>query len=61
MTIQLLTVQLDNWSKQTCLSLAAATQHREFVAHTCCQALLSDLWLGGMQMQKYINLRVSQL
>ncbi|XP_072038624.1 transient receptor potential cation channel subfamily M member 3-like isoform X2 [Amphiura filiformis] len=57
-TIQLLTVQLDNWSKQTCLSLAAATQHREFVAHTCCQALLSDLWLGGLQMQKYINLRV---
>ena len=58
-TIQLITIQLDNWSKHTSLSLAAAGQHREFLAHPCCQRLLGDLWLGGMATTKYINLRVS--
>ncbi|XP_038077470.1 transient receptor potential cation channel subfamily M member 1-like [Patiria miniata] len=57
-TIQLITVQLDNWSKHTSLSLAAAGQHRDFLAHPCCQRLMSDLWLGGMVTTKYINLRV---
>ncbi|XP_071505230.1 transient receptor potential cation channel subfamily M member 3-like [Diadema antillarum] len=57
-TIHLLTVQLDNWSKHTCLSLAAMAQHREFMAHACCQVLLNDLWHGGLQAQKYINIKV---
>ncbi|XP_071793905.1 transient receptor potential cation channel subfamily M member 3-like isoform X1 [Asterias amurensis] len=57
-TIQLITIQLDNWSKHTSLSLARAGHHREFLAHPCCQRLLSDLWLGGMITTKYINLRV---
>ncbi|XP_041464047.1 transient receptor potential cation channel subfamily M member 3-like isoform X2 [Lytechinus variegatus] len=58
LTMQLLTVQLDNWSKHTCLSLAAMAQHNKFMAHACCQVLLNDLWHGGMQAQKYINIKV---
>ncbi|KAJ8028997.1 Transient receptor potential cation channel subfamily M member 3 [Holothuria leucospilota] len=57
-TLQLLTVKLDNWSDQTCLSLAAAAEHLDFMAHPCCQVLLSDLWMGGLQIRKYINLKV---
>ncbi|XP_033120583.1 transient receptor potential cation channel subfamily M member 1-like isoform X2 [Anneissia japonica] len=57
-TMQLLTVQLKNWSNQTCLSLAAIGNHREFTAHICCQLLLNDLWLGGLQLRKYMNFKV---
>ncbi|XP_071952061.1 transient receptor potential cation channel subfamily M member 3-like [Antedon mediterranea] len=57
-TMQLLTVQLKNWSNQTCLSIAAIGNHREFTAHICCQLLLNDLWLGGLQLRKYMNFKV---
>nr|QHX41567.1 transient receptor potential cation channel subfamily M member 3-like [Octopus vulgaris] len=57
-TQQLLTYELKNFSDQTCLSLAVAANHREFVAHTCCQMLLNDMWMGGLRMRKNTALRV---
>ncbi|XP_033750310.1 LOW QUALITY PROTEIN: transient receptor potential cation channel subfamily M member 3-like [Pecten maximus] len=57
-TQQLLTYELKNFSDQTCLSLAVAANHREFVAHTCCQILLNDMWMGGLQMRKNSSLKV---
>ena len=60
LTMQQLTVQLDNWSKHTCLSLAAMAQHQKFMGHACCQVLLNDLWHGGLQAQKYISIKVRE-
>ncbi|KAK4317577.1 hypothetical protein Pmani_011358 [Petrolisthes manimaculis] len=55
---QLLTYELRNWSKQTCLSLAVAVNHRALLSHTCCQILLADLWLGGLRTRKNTNVKV---
>ncbi|XP_064607878.1 transient receptor potential cation channel subfamily M member 3-like isoform X2 [Liolophura sinensis] len=57
-TQQLLTYELKNFSDQTCLSLAVAAYHREFIAHTCCQILLTDMWMGGLLMRKSTSLKV---
>ncbi|XP_014671784.1 PREDICTED: transient receptor potential cation channel trpm-like [Priapulus caudatus] len=57
-TQQLLTYELLNWSNQTCLSLAYTANHREFVAHTCCQLLLTEMWMGGLRMRKSTTLKV---
>ncbi|XP_023931927.1 transient receptor potential cation channel subfamily M member 3-like [Lingula anatina] len=57
-TKQLLTYELKNWSNQTCLSLAVSAVHREFLAHPCCQMLLTDMWMGGLNMRKYTVLKV---
>lgn len=56
---QLLTYNLDNWGDQCCLSLAVATGHEEFVAHTCCQTLLSEIWMGAMKMGEWASLKVT--
>ncbi|CAE1237860.1 TRPM3 [Acanthosepion pharaonis] len=60
-TQQLLTYELRNFSDQTCLSLAVAANHREFVAHTCCQMLLNDMWMGGLRMRKNTALKISYM
>ncbi|XP_052793004.1 transient receptor potential cation channel subfamily M member 3-like isoform X2 [Mya arenaria] len=57
-TQQLLTYELKNFSEQTCLSLAVEANHREFVAHTCSQMLLNDMWMGGLRMRKNTSLKV---
>ncbi|CAL4164580.1 unnamed protein product, partial [Meganyctiphanes norvegica] len=57
-THQLLTYELKNWSKQTCLSLAVAVNHRALLSHSCCQILLADLWLGGLRTRKSTNIKV---
>ena len=54
-TQQLLTYELKYWSEQTCLSLAVAASCREFIAHPCCQILLTDMWMGGLRMRKYTS------
>ena len=59
MAQQLLTYNLDNWGDQCCLSLAVATQHEEFVAHTCCQTLLTEIWMGAMKMEEWASLKVT--
>ena len=58
MAQQLLTYNLDNWGDQCCLSLAVATRHEEFVAHTCCQTLLTKIWMGAMKMGEWASLKV---
>ena len=58
-TQQLLTYELRQWSDQTCLSLAIAASHRDFLANTCCQILLTEMWLGALRMRKYTSLKVS--
>ncbi|XP_077863672.1 transient receptor potential cation channel subfamily M member 3 [Saccoglossus kowalevskii] len=57
-TQQLLTYELKNWSLLTCLSLAVSANHKEFIAHPCCQALLNDMWMGGLQMRKNTFIKV---
>ncbi|CAJ0600834.1 unnamed protein product [Cylicocyclus nassatus] len=57
-TLQLLTYELTNWGNETCLSLAALNNNRQFLAHPCCQLLLSDLWQGGLHIRNNANLKV---
>lgn len=57
-TLYLLTYELENWGKQTNLSLAVVAFHQEFLAHTCCQFLLSDLWLGGLRIRRCANFKI---
>lgn len=58
MTRQLLTYELTCWSSQTCLSLAASSEFQEFLAHSCCQILLSEMWMGGLIVRKYSTPKV---
>ncbi|XP_012260882.2 transient receptor potential cation channel trpm isoform X3 [Athalia rosae] len=57
-TQQLLTSELQNWSGQTCLSLAVTANHRPLLAHPCSQIILADLWMGGLRTRKNTNLKV---
>ncbi|XP_063044458.1 transient receptor potential cation channel subfamily M member 7 [Engraulis encrasicolus] len=52
MAMKLLTYELKNWSNSTCLKLAVSSHLRTFVAHTCTQMLLSDMWMGRLNMRK---------
>ncbi|KAJ8340402.1 hypothetical protein SKAU_G00350350 [Synaphobranchus kaupii] len=52
MAMKLLTYELKNWSNSTCLKLAVSARLRPFVAHTCTQMLLSDMWMGRLNMRK---------
>ncbi len=55
---QLLTCEMPTWSHRTCLGLAFACFHREFLAHPCSQLFLGDLWLGGLSLRRYKNIKV---
>ncbi|CAD5113778.1 DgyrCDS2946 [Dimorphilus gyrociliatus] len=57
-TQSILTYELRNWSDQTCLSLAYAAGLREFIANSCCQILLTEMWMGALRMRKYMTLKV---
>ncbi|VEN52666.1 unnamed protein product, partial [Callosobruchus maculatus] len=57
-TQQLLTCELQNWSGQTCLSLAVTANHRALLAHPCSQIILADLWMGGLRTRKNTNIKV---
>uniref|UniRef100_A0A3B1JAT9 non-specific serine/threonine protein kinase n=1 Tax=Astyanax mexicanus TaxID=7994 RepID=A0A3B1JAT9_ASTMX len=52
MSMKLLTYELKNWSNSTCLKLAVSSRLRPFVAHTCTQMLLSDMWMERLNMRK---------
>uniref|UniRef100_A0A673GYX5 non-specific serine/threonine protein kinase n=1 Tax=Sinocyclocheilus rhinocerous TaxID=307959 RepID=A0A673GYX5_9TELE len=52
MAMKLLMYELKNWSNSTCLKLAVSSRLRLFVAHTCTQMLLSDMWMGRLNMRK---------
>ncbi|XP_066523255.1 transient receptor potential cation channel subfamily M member 1-like [Hoplias malabaricus] len=56
--MKLLTYELKNWSKSTCLKLAVAAKHRDFIAHTCSQMLLTDMWMGCLRVGKSPGFKV---
>ncbi|XP_051548313.1 transient receptor potential cation channel subfamily M member 1-like [Myxocyprinus asiaticus] len=58
LAMKLLTYELKNWSNSTCLKLAVAAKHRDFIAHTCSQMLLTDMWMGSLRMGKNPGLKV---
>uniref|UniRef100_UPI003D7FE348 transient receptor potential cation channel subfamily M member 1a isoform 5 n=1 Tax=Danio rerio TaxID=7955 RepID=UPI003D7FE348 len=58
MAMKLLTYELKNWSNSTCLKLAVAAKHRDFIAHTCSQMLLTDMWMGCLRVGKSNGLKV---
>lgn len=52
MAMKLLTSEMSDWSNFTCLQMAVASGLRPFVAHSCTQMLLTDLWMGRLNMRK---------
>ncbi|KAF0041088.1 hypothetical protein F2P81_006986 [Scophthalmus maximus] len=56
--MKLLTYELVNWSNSTCLKLAVAAKQRDFIAHTCNQMLLTDMWMGCLRIGKNPGLKV---
>ena len=56
---RLLTYELTNWGRQTCLNLAVSSHHTDFLAHPCCQLLLNDLWYGALANRKLSTSLVS--
>ncbi|XP_077331053.1 transient receptor potential cation channel subfamily M member 6 isoform X1 [Lithobates pipiens] len=58
MAMKLLTYELKNWSNSTCLKLAVSSALRPFVSHTCTQMLLTDMWMGCLNMRKNSWLKV---
>ncbi|XP_073663035.1 transient receptor potential cation channel subfamily M member 3 [Tursiops truncatus] len=61
LAMKLLTYELKNWSNATCLQLAVAAKHRDFIAHTCSQMLLTDMWMGRLRMRKNSGLKENKL
>ncbi|CAD5209766.1 unnamed protein product [Bursaphelenchus xylophilus] len=57
-TLELLTYEMSNWGRETSLTLAVMVNNKQFIAHPCCQALLADLWHGGMRIRSSTNLKV---
>ena len=58
--MKLLTYELTNWSNSTCLKLAVAAKQRDFIAHTCSQMLLTDMWMGCLRMGKSPCIKVAR-
>uniref|UniRef100_A0A8C5KNX4 non-specific serine/threonine protein kinase n=1 Tax=Jaculus jaculus TaxID=51337 RepID=A0A8C5KNX4_JACJA len=58
MAMKLLTYELKNWSNSTCLKLAASGGLCPFVSHSCTQMLLTDMWMGRLQMRKNSWLKI---
>ncbi|KAM5172775.1 transient receptor potential cation channel subfamily M member 7-like [Mantella aurantiaca] len=58
MTMKLLTYELRNWSKSTCLKLAVSGKVQTFVSHECTQKLLTDMWMGRLNLRKNSWLKV---
>uniref|UniRef100_A0AAV2K935 TRPM-like domain-containing protein n=1 Tax=Knipowitschia caucasica TaxID=637954 RepID=A0AAV2K935_KNICA len=52
MAMKLLTYELKNWSNSTCLKLAVSSHLQPFVAHNSTKMLLSDMWMGRLNMRK---------
>ncbi|KAJ8380728.1 hypothetical protein SKAU_G00015060 [Synaphobranchus kaupii] len=52
MAMKLLTYEMSDWSNFTCLQMAVSSGLRPFVSHSCTQTLLTDLWMGRLNMRK---------
>ena len=59
LTEYLLTASLDNWSRQTCLKLAVTASNLKFLAHPLSQAILANLWMGGLRMRKNPGFKIA--
>ncbi len=59
MAMKLLTSEMEAWSHFTCLQMAVSSCHRPFVSHSCTQTLLTDLWMGPLNMRKNSFLKVN--
>lgn len=59
LTQQLLTYNLESWGGQSCLSLAVAIEHEEFLAHVSCQTLLTEIWTGAMKSAHRSSIKVT--
>ncbi|OXA57464.1 Transient receptor potential cation channel trpm [Folsomia candida] len=55
---QLLTMELERWSKMTNLQLAVIGNHKSLLGHPSCQVLLCDLWMGALNIKSYSTLKV---
>ena len=58
---KLMTYELRNWGNTTNLNLAVTSGHTLFVAHSCNQELLTDIWSGVMTLRTLKSLKVSSL
>ncbi|VUZ41663.1 unnamed protein product, partial [Hymenolepis diminuta] len=58
-TRRILTYELRNFSSNTCLSLAQMCESKSFIAHPCTQAILSDLWYGGLRESRFVSAKVT--
>ncbi|MFT7813572.1 transient receptor potential cation channel subfamily M member 6-like [Arapaima gigas] len=52
MAMKLLTYEMKDWSNFTCLQMAVSSGLHPFVSHSCTQMLLTDLWMGRLNMRK---------
>ncbi|XP_023659018.1 transient receptor potential cation channel subfamily M member 6 isoform X1 [Paramormyrops kingsleyae] len=52
MAMKLLTYEMKDFSNFTCLQMAASSGLQSFVSHSCTQMLLTDLWMGRLNMRK---------
>ena len=59
LTEHLLTASMDNWSRHTCLKLAVTANNLRFLAHPLSQAILADLWMGGLRMRKNPGFKIA--
>ncbi|XP_040198533.1 transient receptor potential cation channel subfamily M member 7-like isoform X2 [Rana temporaria] len=57
-TMKILTYELRNWSKSTCLKLAVSGKLQSFVSHECTQKLLTEIWMGRLNLRKNSWLKV---
>ena len=48
----MITRELTQFHRHTCLSLANCSAHEEFVAHSSVQHLLSDVWTGTLKTRE---------
>ncbi|KAL6465938.1 hypothetical protein MHYP_G00260710 [Metynnis hypsauchen] len=61
MAMKLLTSEMTDWSDFTCLQIAVASGLRPFLAHSCTQMLLNDLWMGRLNMRKNTWFKTAQI
>ncbi|XP_078586018.1 transient receptor potential cation channel subfamily M member-like 2 [Branchiostoma floridae x Branchiostoma japonicum] len=50
----LLVRELYLWGELTCLRIAISGDHLNFIAHSACQALLNNIWMGKMALDTSI-------
>ena len=49
--LEILKYTFQRWGNQDCISLAVSSAHEEFVAHTCCQHVISKRWQNGISFR----------